>query len=182
MLIPAPGHRFIVGDFSAIEARVLAFLAGDADKLERFRQFDIGVGREIYCVTAEEVLDLANVESKSRERGLGKVFELALGFGMGGDKLLATIRKAKVPNTERTTVADAKRWVQKWRERNPTIVGYWAMLDAATKAAVRNSKGIVPCRSINFQMRDGVLFASLPSGRELSYPAPVIEPGRFGTQ
>ena len=56
MIVPPPGHRFIVGDFSAIEARVLAFLAGDADKLEAFRQFDLGLGRDIYCITAEQVL------------------------------------------------------------------------------------------------------------------------------
>lgn len=91
MLIPAPGHRFFIGDFNTIEARVLASLAGDADKLESFRQFDCGVGREIYCITAEQILGLTDVQSKSPERALGKVFELALGYGMGGDKLLTTI-------------------------------------------------------------------------------------------
>ena len=103
MLIPAPGHRFIVGDFSAIEARVLAFLAGDADKLESFRQFDRGAGRDIYCVAAEQVLGLTDVQSKSPERQLGKIFELGLGYSMGGDKLLATIRKARVPNAAAIT-------------------------------------------------------------------------------
>ena len=103
MLIPAPGHRFIVGDFSAVEARVLAFLAGDADKLAHFRQFDPGLGRDLYCVTAEQVLGLADVQDKSPERQLGKVFELGLGYSMGADRLLATIRKANIPDTESIT-------------------------------------------------------------------------------
>jgi DNA polymerase len=182
MLIPASAHRFIAGDFSAVEARVLTCLAGDMDKLETFRQFDCGLGRDIYCVTAEQVLGLTDVQSKSQERALGKVFELGLGYSMGGGKLLATIRKANIPDTAWITITETTRWVQKWRAQNPVIVGYWAALEAAAMAAVRNPDMTVPCRAIIFQMRDGVLFARLPSGRELSYPAPVIKPGRFGTQ
>ena len=101
---------------------------------------------------------------------------------MGGDKLLATIRQANIPHTAWITITETTRWVQKWRAQNPVIVGYWAALEAAAMAAVRNLDMTVPCRAIIFQMRDGVLFARLPSGRELSYPAPVIKPGRFGTQ
>jgi DNA polymerase len=181
MLIPAPGHRFIVGDFSAIEARVLTYLAGDAEKLESFRQFDLGAGRDIYCVTAEQVLGLTDVQGKSPERALGKIFELGLGYSMGGDKLLATIRKANVPNTELITVAETTRWVKKWRQRNPAIVGYWAALDAAAMSAVRNPEVIVPCRAVSFRVLGGVLYARLPSGRKLSYPEPAIVPGRFGS-
>jgi DNA polymerase len=181
MLVPAPGHRFIIGDFSAVEARVLAFLAGDANKLEAFRQFDLGLGRDIYCVTAEQVLGLTDVQDKSPERALGKVFELGLGYSMGADKLLATIRKANIPNTESITREDCAGWVQKWRAQNPVIVGYWAALDAAAMTAVRNPGLVVPCRAVSFVMREDVLFAHLPSGRELSYPAPMIQPGRFGT-
>ena len=161
---------------------MLAFLAGDADKLERFRQFDLGLGRDLYCVTAEQVLGLAAVAEKSPERQLGKVFELGLGYEMGADKLLATIRKANIPDTAWITSTETTRWVKKWRAQNPAIVRYWAALDAAAKAAVRNPGMTVPCRAIDFQMRDGVLFVRLPSGRELSYPAPAIKPGRFGTQ
>jgi DNA polymerase len=180
MIIPAPGYRFIIGDFSAIEARVLAWLAGGTDKLEAFRQFDLGLGRDLYCVTAEQVLGLSLVQDKSPERQLGKVFELALGFGMGGEKLLATIRKANIKGTEGITLPDTTRWVQTWRAQNTPIVTYWAHLDAAASAAVRNPGTSFPCRSVSFQMRDGVLSLRLPSGRELSYPAPVLQPGRFG--
>jgi DNA polymerase len=128
MIIPAPGYRFLIGDFSGIEARDLAFLAGDADKLERFRQFDLGHGRDPYCIAAEEILGLAEVTAESPERALGKVFELGLGFGMGDKRLLATIRKANIPGTGQTTLEDATRWVQTWRARNPRIVEYWAQL------------------------------------------------------
>jgi DNA polymerase len=180
MLIPAPGHRFIVGDFTAIEARVLTFLAGDADKLESFRKFDCNQGRDIYCVTAEQVLGLSNVKSKSPERALGKIFELGLGYSMGGDKLLATIRKANLHGSEQITVEDSTGWVRKWRNQNPAIVEYWAALDATAMAAVRNPEMTIPCGAVQFGMRDGVLSLQLPSGRELKFPAPVIKPGRFG--
>jgi DNA polymerase len=183
MIIPPPGHRFIIGDFSMIEPRVLAFLAGDADKLKAFRQFDYGLGPDIYCVTAEQVLDLSGLHSKSPERQLGKIFELGLGFQMGETRLLAEIRKAKnISNTERITLEDAARWVQTWRARNPRIVAYWAQLNAAGMAAVRNPGTSFPCRSVSFQMGDGVLSLRLPSGRELSYPAPTVQPGRFGNE
>src|SRR5262245_17109359 len=178
MIVPAPGHRFIVGDFSAIETRVLAFLAGDTDKLDAFHQFDLGVGRDIYCVTAEQVLGLSGLHSKSPERQLGKIFELGLGYSMGADRLLATIRKANVP----TAREDAERWVRTWRARNPRIVAYWAQLDAAARAAVRNPGMSFPCRNVSFQMSDGVLSLRLPSGRKLSYPAPSLALGRFGKQ
>src|SRR5262249_696461 len=109
MIVPPPGHRFIVGDFSAIEARVLAHLAGDANKLNAFRQFDLGLGPDIYCVTAEQVLGLSGLHSKSPERQLGKIFELGLGYSMGADRLLATIRKANVHKSAAITLEDTAR-------------------------------------------------------------------------
>jgi DNA polymerase bacteriophage-type len=181
ILIPAPGHRFIVGDFSAIEARVLTWLAGDADKLTRFREFDCARGRELYCTTAEEILGLKHeVTSKSPERALGKVFELGLGYQMGGARLLSHIRTAKVPNSDRIIIKETNTWVKKWRQKNPKIVEFWAMLAATARAAVRNPEMAIPCGPIQFQMRDGVLCLRLPSGRELKYPAPVVKLGRFG--
>jgi DNA polymerase len=178
MIVPAPGHRFIVGDFSAIEARVLAFLVVDADKLAAFRQFDRGLGRDIYCVTAEQVLGLAKVHGNSPERGLGKIFELGLGFQDGGEQTACADQEGqRIEHSQ-----DAARWVQNWRAKNPRIVTYWAQLNATAMAAVRNPGTPFCCRSVSFGMRDGVLSLRLPSGRELSYPAPVIRPGRFGTK
>jgi DNA polymerase len=182
MLIPAPGHRFIIGDFSAIEARVLAFLGGDTDKLEAFRQFDLGLGRDIYCVTAEQVLGLANVLDKSPARQLGKIFELGLGYSMGAERLLATIRKANVAGANSITREDTARWVKKWRMQNPAIVSYWAALNAAAVTAVRHPGTVISCRTVAFVMRGDVLFCRLPSGRELAYPTPIVDQGRFGRQ
>lgn len=183
MLIPAPGYRFIIGDFSAIEARVLAWLAGDADKLKSFEEFDCGRGRDLYCATAEQVLGLNHeVTNKSPERALGKIFELGLGYQMGGDRLLTHIRSANVPNSGRITIKETEAWVKKWRQLNPKIVVFWAVLDATARAAVRNPETVITCGMIKFQMRNGVLCLRLPSGRELKYPAPVIKPGRFGQQ
>jgi DNA polymerase len=180
MLVPAPGCRFIVGDFSTIEARVLALLAGDLDKLTRFRDFDAGVGRDLYCTAAEQVLGLDHVDEKSGERQLGKTFELGLGYQMGGGRLLTSIRKARVLGTEGTTETDTARWVGRWRAANPKIVAYWSMLDAAAMTAVRHPGVMIPCGLLKFALHQGVLLLRLPSGRELSYPAPRIEPGRFG--
>ena len=141
MLVPAPGHRFIVGDFSAIEARVLTWLAGDSDKLDRFQAADEGSRAEIYCETAEQVLGLNDeVTGKSPERALGKIFELGLGYQMGGGRLLATIRKGNVPGTEGIGVKETTHWVEKWRRQNPKIVAFWAALDATARATVRNPR------------------------------------------
>ena len=169
MLVPARGHRFIVGDFSAIEARVLTWLAGDSDKLARFQAADEGSGREIYCETAEQVLSLNyEVTGKSPERALGKIFELGLGYQMGGGRLLMTIRKGNVPGTEGTGVKETTHWVEKWRRQNPKIVAFWAALDATARTAVRNPEMAIACGPVQFQMRDGVLCLRLPSGRELN--------------
>ena len=183
MLIPAPGHRFIVGDFAAVEARVLTWLAGDTDKLARFEASDCGRGREIYCETAEQVLGLDyEVTGKSPERALGKIFELGLGYQMGGDRLLTTIQSGNVPDTEDIDIEQTTKWVKKWRRQNPKIVEFWAALDATARAVVRNPEMVIACGMVQFQMCDGVLCLRLPSGRELKYPAPVVKPGRFGQQ
>jgi DNA polymerase bacteriophage-type len=183
MLIPAPGHRFIVGDFSAIEARMLTWLAGDSDKLKRFEASDCGRGREIYCETAEQVLGLDyEVTGNSRERALGKIFELGLGYQMGGGRLFATIRKGNIPGTESITPKETSKWVEKWRRQNPKIVEFWAALDATACASVRNPEMTVPYGLVQFQMRASVLCLRLPSGRDLKYPSPALKPGRFGRQ
>jgi DNA polymerase len=149
MLIPAPGHRFIVGDFSAIEARVLTWLAGDEKKLETFLKFDRGEGLDIYCVAAEQVLGLDH-EADSQERGLGKQFELGLGYSMGPARLLTGIQRSGHPRASSITLQDTIRWVKRWREQNPKIVKFWKALDSAAMAAMQRPGN------------------------------PVIEPGRLG--
>ena len=182
MLIPAPGHRFIIGDFSAIEARVLAFLAGDADKLERFPPIRFRPGRDLYCVTAEQVLGLTDVQDKSPERQLGKIFELGLGYSMGGRQAAGHDPEGQRPQHRGHHARGYRALGQKMARAEPRHRLFWAALNAAAVTAVRNPEIVVPCRAVSFFMREGVLFARLPSGRELSYPTPVIEPGRFGAR
>ena len=89
-------------------------------------------------MAAEQVLDLNHeVTSKSPERALGKIFELGLGYQMGGGRLLTHIRSANVPNSERITIKETEAWVKKWRRQNLKIVEFWAVLDATARAAVR---------------------------------------------
>jgi DNA polymerase bacteriophage-type len=182
MLIPAPGKHFIVGDFSAIEARVLPWLAGDKEKLETFRQFDRGEGRDIYCIAAEQVLGVTDVVPGSQERALGKIFELGLGFSMAAERLLAHIQKSGHPRANSITIKDTARWVRKWRARNPKIVSFWAALHACARYAVRHPDTPIPCDLVSFEMRGDVLSLRLPSGRELKYPKPVLKPGKFGSE
>jgi DNA polymerase bacteriophage-type len=179
MLIPAPGHRFIVGDFSAIEARVLTWLAGDEKKLETFLKFDRGEGRDIYCIAAEQVLGLDH-EADSQERGLGKQFELGLGYTMGPARLLTGIQRSGHPRASPITIQDTTRWVKRWREQNPKIVKFWKALDSAAMAATQRPGIIMRCGAVSFEMWGDVLSLRLPSGRELKYPNPVIEPSRLG--
>ena len=158
MMIPAPGHRFIVGDFSAVEARVLTSLAGDTDKLETFRQFDCGLGRDIYCVTAEQVLGLTDVQSKSPERRSGRSSSSGSGTRWGR-QAAGHDPEGQHPDTRGSPSRDHALGAKMARPK-PVIVGYWAALEAAAMAAVRNPDMTVPCRAIVFQMRDGVLFAT----------------------
>ena len=175
MLIPAPGHRFIVGDFSAIEARVLTWLAGDENKLETFRQFDAGIGRDIYCIAAEQVLELepGSVGLSRESAGSEKIFELGLGYGMADKRLLDGIQKRGYQNA---TLEDTKRWVED-------------MARAEIRRSSSSGKRSMPRRwqqcdileylcaagAASFELRDGVLSLRLPSGRELKYPNPVLE-------
>ena len=177
MLIPARGHRLIVGDFSAIEARVLTSLAGDEGKLDRFREFDCRTwARHILCYGRASSRP-HHVTEKSPERALGKIFELGLGYSMGGDKLLATSGKPISP-TPRITSTETTRWVINGgpKSRDRRILG---RARRAARAAVRNPAMTVSCRVHHFSNARWRSACSLPSGRELNYPAPVIKPGRF---
>jgi DNA polymerase bacteriophage-type len=176
-LIPADGHRFIIGDFSSIEARVLAWLADEDPKVEAFRLYDRGEGPDLYVFTAGQVLGLADGTSV---RQLGKIFELGLGYAMWADTLLGLVLKSGIPGTEKATMEDAERWVWAWRHANPKIVTYWTWLNVKAKEAMLNPETVIPCQSVSFEMRDKVLYMRLPSGRELSYPAPALKIGKSG--
>ena len=169
--IPAEGKKFIVCDFSAIEARVIAWLAGESWRREVFAQ-----GGDIYCASASAMFHVPvekhGINGHLRQKG--KIAELALGYGggVGALKSMGALEMG-VPENELQPLVDA------WRAANPNIVRLWWNVDKAVKTAIRQ-KTTVPLFSLKFSCRSGMLFIELPSGRVLSYPKPKLCDNRFG--
>ena len=169
--IPAAGFKFAVADFSAIEARVLSFLAGEQWRMDVFHD-----GRDIYCETASRMFGVP-VEKhgqNSHLRQKGKISELALGYG-GGCGALRAMGGLEMGLTE----DELQPLVTMWRGANPRIVEYWWAVDHAVKKTVKRK---VPTRvgCVSFEARSGMLFVTLPSGRRLSYVKPDVGQNRFG--
>ena len=171
-LIARKGCRFIVADFSAIEARVLAWLAGEEWRLKVFEE-----GGDIYCASASQMF-LVPVEKhgvNGHLRQKGKISELALGYGGSIGALQAMgSREMNIPDEELKPLVDG------WRKANPRIVQFWRSVGDAAMKAVRE-RTTVRAGKVTFCCKDGVLFAKLPSGRTLAYIAPRLETGRFGS-
>lgn len=171
-LIARKGCRFIVADFSAIEARVLAWLAGEEWRLKVFEE-----GGDIYCASASQMFHVPvekhGVNGHLRQKG--KISELALGYGGSIGALQAMgSREMNIPDEE------LKPLVEGWRKANPRIVQFWRSVGDAAMKAVREQM-TVRVGKVIFCCKDGVLFAKLPSGRTLAYIAPRLETGRFGS-
>ena len=170
-LIPEPGKKFIVADFSAIEARVLSWLAGETWRMETFES-----GGDIYCATASKMFH-CNVVKHGENGDLrqkGKQAELACGYGgsVGAMKAMGALEMG-LQEEELKPLVDA------WRAANPKIVDFWWEVDEAIKECVRN-KGESSVRNIGFRHQSGMLFIDLPSGRSLIYVKPRIEENDFG--
>lgn len=169
--IPAPGFKFAVSDFSAIEARVLSYLAGEQWRMDVFHD-----GRDIYCESASRMFNCV-VEKhgqNSHLRQKGKISELALGYG-GSVGALRAMGALEMGLTE----DELQPLVTMWRGANPRIVQYWWDVDNAVKTAIKKKvPGKVGC--VGFEARNGMLFITLPSGRRLSYVKPQIGVNRFG--
>ena len=170
-LIPKPGKKFIVSDFSAIEARVLSWLAGEKWRMETFAS-----GGDIYCATASKMFH-CNVVKHGENGDLrqkGKQAELACGYGgsVGAMKAMGALDMGMQEE-------ELKPLVDAWRAANPKIVDFWWEVDAAVKECVR-SKGRAAVRNIGFRYQSGMLFIDLPSGRSLVYIKPRIEENDFG--
>ena len=171
-LIARKGCRFIVADFSAIEARVLAWLAGEEWRLKVFEE-----GGDIYCASASQMFHMPvekhGVNGHLRQKG--KISELALGYGGSIGALQAMgSREMNIPDEELKPLVDG------WRKANPRIVQFWRSVGDAAMKAVREQT-TVRAGKVTFCCKDGVLFAKLPSGRTLAYIAPRLETGRFGS-
>lgn len=169
--VPQENRKFIVADFSAIEARVIAWLAG-----EKWRQDVFAEGKDIYCASASQMFGVPvekhGVNGHLRQKG--KIAELALGYGgsVGALKAMGALEMG-LSEDELPSIVSA------WRQANPKIVQFWwavdrAVMDAVTRKTTTKTHGII------FSARNGMLFITLPSGRSLAYVKPKIGENRFG--
>lgn len=169
--IPREDAQFLVADFSAIEARVIAWFAG-----EEWRQKVFAEGGDIYCASASQMFKVPvekhGVNGHLRQKG--KIAELALGYGgsVGALKAMGAIEMGlsedELPNL-----------VEAWRQANPHIVDFWWTVDNAVKEAV-TYKTITAAYGLRFTCKSGMLFITLPSGRNLAYVKPKIGTNKFG--
>jgi len=174
--IPPKGHRIIVADFSAIEARVLGWLAGEKWRLEVFK----GHGK-IYEASASQMFNVpverivkGNPEYALRQKG--KVAELANGYQGGANALIAMGALDMGLKEE-----ELDGLVKAWRQANSNIVKYWYAVEDAAKSAV-GKKLPSAVGDVKFHVESGILFITLPSGRKLSYIKPKIELNKFGRE
>lgn len=164
--VAAPGHTFHVCDFSAIEARVIAWLAGEQWVLDIFRG-----GGDIYCSTASKMFGVP-VEKHGANAGLrqkGKIAVLALGYG-GGISALEAMGGARLGLTE----YEEREIVKLWRNSNPRIVRLWAIIEKAAISAIKTGKEVTINRGIVVSYRWGMLLITLPSGRTICYPRATV--------
>lgn len=169
--VPRNGHKFIVSDFSAIEARVIAWLAN-----EKWRQGVFEGGGDIYCASASQMfkvpVEKSGVNGHLRQKG--KIAELALGYGGSVGALKAMGALDMGLNED-----ELQPLVNAWRQANPHIVQFWWDVDRAAMEAVRD-KRISVTHGIKFYSQSGMLFITLPSGRRLAYVKPRIGENKFG--
>ena len=169
--VPQYGRKFIVSDFSAIEARVIAWFAGEQWRQEVFAQ-----GSDIYCASASQMFHVP-VEKHGRNAHLrqkGKIAELALGYGgsVGALKSMGALEMG-VSEDELKPLVDA------WRTSNPRIVQFWWDVDREVKRCVKE-RCATETHGLRFTYESGFLFITLPSGRRLAYVKPKIGENRFG--
>lgn len=169
--VPSDGKKFIVCDFSAIEARVLSHLAG-----EKWRSMVFEQGKDIYCMSASQMFGVP-VEKHGHNADLrqkGKIAELSCGYGgaVGALKAMGAIDMG-LDEQELQPLVDS------WRQANPNIVLFWWDVDKAVKTAVKYQKQ-TETHGIQFKVRKGMLFITLPSGRKLAYVKPKMGENQFG--
>lgn len=169
--IPKKGSKFIVSDFSSIEARVLAWLAGEEWRMEAFRN-----GEDIYCQSASQMFGVPVIKNgvNGELRQKGKIAELACGYNgsVGALKAMGAIEMG-LGEEELQTIVDS------WREANPNIVRLWWNIDAVIKRVIQ-TRAKEKYENLTFSYEKGILFIGLPSGRRLSYIKPRIGMNRFG--
>ena len=169
--VPRQGMKFVVSDFSAIEARVISWMAG-----EKWKSAAFAAGKDIYCSTASQMFGVPVVKHgvNGDLRQKGKIAELACGYGgsVGALKAMGAMDMG-IPEDELGPL------VQSWRDANPHIVDFWWQVDRAVKTAIKQ-RIPVQVNHLRFFCKNGMLFIELPSGRRLSYVKPRIGENKFG--
>ena len=169
--IAKPGYKFVVSDFSAIEARVLSYLAGEQWRMDVFAN-----NGDIYCESASQMFKVPVVKHgiNGHLRQKGKIAELALGYGgsVGALKSMGALEMGLLEE-------ELQPLVDMWRQSNPNIVRFWWDVDRAVKNTIK-TRNINEIRGIRFTYQSGMLFIRLPSGRSLSYVKPRIGENPFG--
>ena len=170
--VPKPGYKYIVADFSAIEARVLSFLAGEQWRIDVFKE-----GKDIYCASASQMFKVPvekhGVNSHLRQKG--KIAELALGYG-GSVGALTSMGAIEMGLAEE----ELQPLVNAWRDSNQNITNLWWSVDNAVKQAVIY-KSAAETHGLKFYYKSGMLFIDLPSGRKLCYVKPRMGVNQFGS-
>jgi len=169
--VPKSGYKYVVADFSAIEARVLSFLAGEQWRIDVFKN-----GKDIYCESASQMFKVPVVKNgiNGHLRQKGKIAELALGYGgsVGALKAMGALEMGLQED-------ELQPLVTAWRDSNPNIIKFWWAVDTAVKKAV-TYHSTEKTHGFTFAYKSGMLFIDLPSGRRLCYVKPKMGQNQFG--
>jgi DNA polymerase len=174
MITASPGNRLVVSDFSQIESRVLAWLAGAVEKLEAYTN-----KMDIYVLNAMAAFKIRYYDVDKEQRQIGKVIELACGYGGGLNafKSMAQIYGVVIPDNE------AAQLIKNWRLGNPKITSYWSSIESLAVAAVKEPGSLQRLRNVGFKVKGSgntsFLFCILPSGRVIAYHRPRLVEGNF---
>jgi DNA polymerase len=174
VICAAPGNVLVGADFSGIEARITAWLAGEERKLKVFRDYDAGIGPDPYVVAAAGIYGIPAAGIVKAQRQVGKGAELAFGFQGGVNAYKKFVADGAFTDEE------IDGFKVRWRKLHPNIVAFWGALkyasDKIAKQAVQVKRGVertiepIPVRNIWFEYNNGFMFVVLPSGRRISYP------------
>jgi DNA polymerase len=171
MFIPAPGNTFICADYSNIEGRCLAWIAGEEWKLRAFRAFDADVGDDLYRLAYAKSFRKNVDKVTDDERQIGKVMELALGYGGGVGAFQTMARGYGVKVTD----AKAEELKTAWRDAHPKTKSFWYALEEAASSAITHPGQAFKANRIVYIKKGSFLCCKLPSGRIMYYPYPKLE-------
>ena len=174
-IVASPDNKLVVADLSNIEGRVLAWAAGENWKIKAFSDFDKGIGHDLYKLTYARSFGIRVEDVTKDNRQIGKVQELALGYGGGPGAFakMAALYGIELPEEE------VVRIVKAWRKAHQNVVSLWYSLEQAARDAIRSPDEAFRVRDLELSMSRGWLRVKLPSGRFLCYPDACIEDGRI---